>query len=71
MILQYLIASNLFLGVLHVSGGDPSCARRDPLFFVFSTYVEMILLNRLKFRDVSSILHVSGGDPIPLTWLMK
>ena len=32
---------------------------------VFSTYVEVILINLLKRTTPDSVLHVCGGDPNP------
>ena len=34
------------------------------IFFVFSTYVEVILISGTETADFSSILHVCGGDPV-------
>ena len=36
---------------------------RKGLIQVFSTYVEVILMSRVKESQISSFLHVCGGDP--------
>ena len=35
---------------------------------VFSTYVEVILLNSTNFNVIPGILHVCGGDPNDLNF---
>ena len=52
-------------GILHVCGGDPvDYQSNDRLEHVFSTYVEVILLNLQRLNRIQSILHVCGGDPL-------
>ena len=36
--------------------------------FVFSTYVEVILLEKMLLAGEYSVLHVCGGDPLCTTW---
>ena len=50
--------------ILHVCGGDPKLARMQEFqLMVFSTCVEVILIQMLSVGFMHSILHVCGGDP--------
>ena len=50
--------------ILHVCGGDPYTeAYNRGLGPVFSTYVEVILIDGSAGSATYGILHVCGGDP--------
>ena len=52
------------LSILHVCGGDPNGASLSGKgISVFSTYVEVILIDLKNRLSALGILHVCGGDP--------
>ena len=59
-----VVISGFVYCILHVCGGDPCLIPElRKYLIVFSTYVEVILIQMLSVGFMHSILHVCGGDP--------
>ena len=64
VILNSFFSKDKELSILHVCGGDPNPkVKANNSLQVFSTYVEVILVEKPEEQKNDCILHVCGGDP--------